>query len=119
MIKSRLLSNFKNISHGFFNSEGGYSNGIYKSLNCGRGSKDNKKKIEKNLLYVSNKMSVGKKKLILMHQTHSNRVLEIKKNYYKRKVLSDAMITKNKGIALGVLTADCVFQFYYLIKKVK
>ena len=44
MIKSRLLSNFKNISHGFFNSEGGYSNGIYKSLNCGIGSKDKKKK---------------------------------------------------------------------------
>ena len=32
MIKSRLLSNFKNISHGFFNSEGGYSNGIYKRV---------------------------------------------------------------------------------------
>ena len=43
MIKSRLLSNFKNISHGFFNSEGGYSNGIYKSLNCGIGSKDKKR----------------------------------------------------------------------------
>ena len=37
MIKSKLLSNFKNISHGFFNAQGGYSSGIYKSLNCGIG----------------------------------------------------------------------------------
>ena len=53
MIKSRLLSNFKNISHGFFNSEGGYSNGIYKSLNCGIGSKDKKRRVLLNLKKVS------------------------------------------------------------------
>ena len=55
MIKSRLLSNFKNISHGFFNSEGGYSNGIYKSLNCGIGSKDKKRRVLLNLKKVSKK----------------------------------------------------------------
>ena len=40
MIKSKLISKYKNISHGFFNNLGGYSKGIYKSLNCGIGSKD-------------------------------------------------------------------------------
>ena len=42
MFKSKQLSNFKKINHGFFDKKGGVSKGIYKSLNCGIGSKDNK-----------------------------------------------------------------------------
>ena len=53
-------------------------------------------------------MNVERDKLILMHQTHSNKVIEIKKNNYKKKIIADAMITKMKGFALGVVTADCV-----------
>jgi copper oxidase (laccase) domain-containing protein len=33
------------------------------------------------------KNGVKKNKLILMHQTHSNKVVEIKKNNYKKKLL--------------------------------
>ena len=40
MIKSKKLSNIKNLKHGFFNNKGGISENIYKSLNCGPGSKD-------------------------------------------------------------------------------
>ena len=45
MIISKKLKKYKNISHGFFNSSGGVSKGIYKSLNCGIGSKDKKQNI--------------------------------------------------------------------------
>ena len=38
-----------NIKHGFFNKKGGASKGIYQSLNCGLGSNDNKRAINKNL----------------------------------------------------------------------
>ena len=41
-------------------------------------------------------MLVKKNKLILMNQTHSNKVIEIKKNNYKKKIDADAMITKLK-----------------------
>jgi len=85
-------------------------------LNCGRGSKDDKKNINKNLIFVSNKIGVLKNKLILMHQTHSNKVVEIRKNNYKKNIKADAMITKMKGVALGVLTADCVPVILYDIK---
>ena len=44
MITSKKLKKLKGINHGFFNREGGKSCGIYKSLNCGLGSKDKKKK---------------------------------------------------------------------------
>ena len=53
-------------------------------------------------------MGVKNDKLILMHQTHSNRVIEVNKNNYKKRIKADAIVTKMKGIALGVVTADCV-----------
>ena len=52
-----------------------------------------------------------------MHQTHSNKVIIVnKKNNYSRRFNSDALITKTKGIALGVVTADCVPVILYDIQ---
>mgnify|MGYP005995369093 FL=1 len=116
MFYSKNFKKFKNINHCFFSKKNGFSKGIYKSLNCGRGSKDDKKNINKNLIFVSDRMGVLKNKLILMHQTHSNKVVEIRKNNYKKIIKADAMITKMKGVALGVLTADCVPIILYDIK---
>ena len=84
MFYSKNFKKFKNINHCFFSKKNGFSKGIYKSLNCGRGSKDDKKDINKNLIFVSDKMGVLKNKLILMHQTHSNKVVEIRKNYFEQ-----------------------------------
>ena len=108
MFYSKKLKKIKQIKHCFFSRKNGFSKGIYKGLNCGRGSKDKKVNVKNNLDYVAKKMDVGRDKLILMHQTHSNKVVEIKKNNYKKKIIADAMITKMKGLALGVVTADCV-----------
>ena len=108
MYYSNKLKKFKKIKHCFFSKKGGYSKGIYKSLNCGEGSKDNKKNVKKNLMLIAEKMRIKKNNLFLMHQTHSNKVVEIKKGNTKRKVLADAIITRKKNIALGVVTADCV-----------
>lgn len=108
MFYSKKLKNFKKLKHCFFSKKNGFSKGIYSSLNCGRGSKDNKKNVQKNLELVANKMKVEKNKLILMHQTHSNRVKIINEKNYKKKINADAMVTKMKSTALGVVTADCV-----------
>ena len=62
MIISKSLSKFKNISHGFFGRKGGFSKGIYKSLNCGPGSLDKKKYVKKNIIKVCDKIKCGKKK---------------------------------------------------------
>ena len=108
MFFSKKLKKFKNIKHCFFSKKGGFSKGIYKSLNCGRGSKDNKKNIQKNLKFVAKTMTVERAKLILMHQTHSNKVVEITKKNYKKIIMADAMITQMRNLAIGVVTADCV-----------
>ena len=116
MFYSKQLKKIKKIKHCFFSRKYGYSKGIYKSLNCGKGSKDNKKIVRKNLNFVAKRMGVKNNKLILMHQTHSNRVVEINKNNYKKKIKADAIVTKMKGIALGVVTADCVPVILFDIK---
>ena len=108
MFYSKKLKKFSKIKHCFFTRKGGFSKGYYKGLNCGKGSKDNRRKVEKNLRYVARKIGVKNKNLILMHQIHSNKVIEIKKDNFKNKNNSDAIITQVRGLALGVLTADCV-----------
>ena len=116
MFYSKKLKKFKGIKHCFFSRKGGFSKGLYRGLNCGRGSKDNKINILKNLAYVSQKFFVNKDKLILMNQSHGNKVIEIKKNNYKKKINSDAMITKVRGLAIGVVSADCVPVIIYDLK---
>ncbi len=116
MFFSKNLKKFKRIKHCFFSRKNGFSKGVYKSLNCGRGSNDTRKNIHKNLDFISKKMGVKRSKLILMHQTHSNKVVEIKKNNYKKKIKADAMITRMQGVVLGVVTADCVPIILYDVK---
>ena len=107
MFFSKKLKKFIGLKHCFFSRKGGFSKGIYESLNCGRGSNDKRNNIIRNLNYVSKKMGVKKSNLVLMHQTHSNKVLEVKKINIKKSFYSDAIVTKVEGLALGVVTADC------------
>jgi len=109
MFFSPQFKKFQKIDHCFFTKNNGFSNGIYKSLNCGLSSNDNKVSVIKNLKYVSNKINVNYNNLILMNQTHSNKVILVDDlNKKIKKFNSDAIVTQVKGLALGVLTADCV-----------
>ncbi len=110
MIKSKNFEKLKGIKHGFFNRIGGKSKGIYRSLNCGPGSKDKKININQNLKIVLNKFSKTSKKIFLLHQVHSNKFVFINKSFKnnKKKLKADAVITNQKKLPIGVLTADCV-----------
>ena len=116
MIKSKILNKYKNINHGFFNSVGGNSTGIYKSLNCGIGSKDKKINVQKNLDIVCKNIECNKNNLILLSQAHTSKVFYLKKNR-KKKIIGDGLITKKSGMALGILTADCAPILFYDPKK--
>jgi YfiH family protein len=109
LFKSKKLSRFKNIEHAFFNKLGGKSTGIFKSLNCGLGSTDNKKNILQNLKIVRNKINAKSKKIFLMNQVHSNKFCYIGKNskLNNTKFEGDALITNKRNLPIAVLTADC------------
>ena len=109
MIKSKKLSKFRDIEHAFFNRLGGKSNGIYKSLNCGPGSSDDRKNIFKNLEIVKRKINSTSNKILLLNQIHSNKFLYISKKtkLNKYKLVGDAIITNKSNTPIAVLTADC------------
>ena len=109
MIKSKKLAKLKNLKHGFFNSSGGKSKGIYQSLNCGPGSKDLSFNVKKNLEVVKKKISNSAKNIFLLNQIHSNKLVYIDNNYkLTKKPKADAVITNQKNLPIAVLTADCV-----------
>ena len=119
MFISKKLIKQKNISHGFFNRKGGKSKGIYKSLNCGLGSNDQRNRVIENLKIVKNKISKKSKNIFLLHQVHSNKFVFIDHNFKsnKKKIKADALITNQKNLPIAVLTADCVPILLYDEKK--
>ena len=118
MIKSKKLARLKNLKHGFFNSSGGKSKGIYQSLNCGPGSKDLSVNVKKNLEVVKKKISNSAKNIFLLNQIHSNKLVYIDYNYkLTKKPKADAVITNQKNLPIAVLTADCVPILIYDNKK--
>ena len=116
MFYSKNLKKIKQIKHCFFSRKGGFSKGIYKGLNCGKGSKDNKSNINKNLKKICQKIGCSKSKLVLLNQTHGNKVFSIN-NIPKKKPAGDALITYVNKYALGILTADCAPIFIFDPKK--
>ena len=95
--------------HAFFSRKNGTSNGIYKSLNCGLGSKDNKNNVYKNLAIIKKKAKT--KFLFLVRQEHTNKIIELKKIPLSIKQprigTADGIFTKLNNVAIGILTADC------------
>ncbi len=109
MIKSKKLSKIRNLKHGFFNSEGGISKNIYKSLNCGPGSKDKPSNVIKNLELVRKKIKKTARDIFLINQIHSNKFIYVDEKYkFKLKPKVDAIITNQKNLPIAILTADCV-----------
>ena len=109
MFFSNQLMNISNLKHCFFSRKNGVSKGIYNSLNCGLGSKDDKKNVIQNINIVCKKLNFTKKPIITLNQTHSNKVVCFNnREEAKDKMIGDAIVTKLKNIGIGVLTADCV-----------
>tara|TARA_Y100000591_G_scaffold275355_1_gene252025 strand:+ start:2028 stop:2789 length:762 start_codon:yes stop_codon:yes gene_type:complete len=108
--KSKKLSKFSEISHGFFNKNGGVSQGIYKSLNCGIGSKDKKTNIKKNLKIVRSKFKIKSNRIFFVKQFHTNKFIFLSKNstIKNQSIRADAIICEKRKIPIGILTADCV-----------
>ena len=108
IFKSSSFSKKKNINHAFFSRKNGVSKGIYKSLNCSLGSKDNKKNIYKNIELIKKKINAVS--VVLPYQKHSNKIIILKKLPLKQNSkisTGDGIFTKLSNVGIGILTADC------------
>ena len=118
MFFSKKLKRFENIKHCFFSRNNGVSLGVYKSLNCGLGSNDNKENVLKNLELVSSKINCKKDSLITLNQKHTDQVVHFKNEIsVKNKLAADAIVSEVKNIGISILTADCAPILFYDQKK--
>ena len=107
-LTSSALSGIAGVAHGFFGRQGGVSEGLYASLNCGYGSSDDPARVRENRSRVAARLGTREERLITVYQIHSADVVTVDAPWLRGDApKADAMVTNVKGIALGVLAADC------------
>ncbi|MBI3444962.1 MAG: peptidoglycan editing factor PgeF [Magnetospirillum sp.] len=108
MISLSALNEFVRIRHGFFTREGGVSEGVYASLNCGPGSNDKPESVAENRRRAMALMDMPEEALATLYQTHSAEVVVVREAWAPGQApKADAMVTDRPGLVLGILTADC------------
>ena len=107
-LHSELLSSRSGIGHGFFTRAGGVSAGIYGSLNCGLGSKDERANVLENRSRVAAHFGAQGSQLLTCHQIHSALAVFVEKPWaFDAQPKADAIVTRTPGLVLGALAADC------------
>ena len=95
------------IRHGFFTRKGGVSTGIYESLNCGIGSKDDRAAVLENRARLMAALGLPADQLVTLYQVHSPTVVTVTAPFEGTPPDADGMVTTTHGLALGALSADC------------
>ena len=102
------LEKIKYLRHGFFTRLGGASGGVFSGMNCAFSSGDDIEHINMNREKVAEAMGVTPENLLTLKQIHSAKVVTVAEPWtYPTAPQADALVTNQKGIAIGVLTADC------------
>ncbi|MEM6903820.1 MAG: peptidoglycan editing factor PgeF [Pseudomonadota bacterium] len=108
MIQLNALQDLDGIRHGFFTRQGGISEGLYGSLNCGLGSDDRLEHVRANRAIAAQQFGVGAERLVTMYQVHGKEVVTVREPWVDTAAPSvDGMVTNQPGIMLGALAADC------------
>lgn len=108
MITLDILQSVSGVGHGFFTRQGGVSEGIYASLNCGPGSNDDPERVRENRRRAMSALGLPAEALVTLYQHHSPTVVTVEGPWQDGPPKADAMVTRERGLALGILTADCV-----------
>lgn len=102
------LAEMPGVSHGFFTREGGVSEGIYASLNCGAGSRDDPARVAQNRQRVARHLGTDGARLVTCYQIHSADALIVTEPWtFETMPRADGLATNVPGIAVGALAADC------------
>lgn len=109
-IRSSVLDGLaqNGIRHGFFTRHGGVSQGIYRGLNAGAGSQDDRNNVVENRARIATWLGVPPANLLSLYQIHSTKALTVSAPFpLDQRPQADALVTNRPGLALGVLSADC------------
>ena len=107
-LQSPILAPLTGLRHAFYTRRGGVSEGIYNSLNCGLGSGDGREAVIENRRRAMEFLDLPEEALVTNFQIHSPDVVVVDKPWPRdQRPRADALVTRQPGIALGILTADC------------
>ena len=107
MFCASTLESCDSVRHGFFTRQGGVSKGMYGSLNCGLGSRDDAESVRQNRALVAETLGVPAGRLLTLYQIHSATAVIVDKPWNGEAAEADALVTRTPGLAIGALTADC------------
>lgn len=94
------------IRHAFFTRNGGVSTGLYTSNNVAFGAADDPEHVTHNRARCVERLGVSS--LVTLSQKHTPEVVVVDAPWDRENTpIADALVTKRRGIALGILTADC------------
>ncbi len=93
--------------HGFLTRRGGVSDGPFRSLNCGFGSHDERARVSENRRRAVAAAGLGTAPLVTPFQVHGTRAVVAGPELTPAQ-RADAVVTAQPGVAVGILTADCV-----------
>jgi len=106
-LQSSNLQSFATLRHGFFTRQGGVSVGPFASLDCGFSDRD-PAQVAENRRRVAAHLGTRPENMLSCYQIHSPDVVTVTVPWKPEdRPQADAMVTKQKALALGVLTADC------------
>jgi purine-nucleoside/S-methyl-5'-thioadenosine phosphorylase / adenosine deaminase len=94
--------------HGFMGRRGGKSAGPYAGLNVSYRVGDDPKVVSQNVCDLKLAVGIHDGRIVTMKQMHGDNIVEVKDRSLKEAGEADGMISGEKDIYLGVLTADCV-----------
>jgi polyphenol oxidase len=107
MIEASSLT-LTGIRHGFFTRAGGVSGGLYASLNGGTGSRDDAQSVAENRARMAAALGVAPRRFLTAYQVHSPTVVVAETPWSgEARPRADAIVTRMRGLAIGVTTADC------------
>ncbi|MBI1245184.1 MAG: peptidoglycan editing factor PgeF [Alphaproteobacteria bacterium] len=103
------LNDIDGMRHAFFTRQGGVSTGLYSSLNCGLGSGDDATAVRTNRARAMEALELPAGSLTTVYQVHGREVVTLDAPLADgERPKADALVTATPGVALGILTADCV-----------
>lgn len=107
-IQAANLARLDGVRHGFFTRAGGVSSGLYAGLNCGIGSQDETATVLENRARVARHLGARLPEVVTLYQVHSALALVVTDPVPRANLpRADAIVTQTRGLAIGVLTADC------------
>lgn len=120
LIQFDLMSNHKEVRHGYTTRQGGVSEGVFNTMNLGFNRGDKEENVRENYQRLALQLGISVDDFVLSKQVHESTVIRVDErhrgngfNYEQQFLGVDGFVTNDRHVALVTFFADCVPLFFY------